>query len=162
MQCSKYGFMRAEQRGTVTSLTMLATLLFMQHGIWFTFSIGSTQRWLMSNFSSTISPSPFLRGALKLFITYRSSYHLGEPSFACWLGVTCVTVLLWRRWCFCCRRWWAACVSPGHWVTVLTSHDTSPCHWDAITHALLGLGQQHPACSLLSYRTACLLSLCIF
>jgi len=50
---------RAEQRGRITSLDLLATLLLMQLGIWLVFWVASTRCWVMLSFLSTNIPKSF-------------------------------------------------------------------------------------------------------
>jgi len=50
MQDCRRGLTRAEQRGRIPSLALLATLLGMQPGIWFAFWAESIYCWLLSGF----------------------------------------------------------------------------------------------------------------
>ena len=58
MQDSQWGLTRVEQRGRIPSLALLATFLLMRPRIWLAFWATSTHWWLISSFSSTVSPSP--------------------------------------------------------------------------------------------------------
>ena len=50
--------MRAEQRGKITSLDLLVTLLSMQPRIWLAFWAASAHCWLMLSLSSADTPNP--------------------------------------------------------------------------------------------------------
>ena len=58
-QYSKWGLMRAEQKGRPTPLDLLLTLLFMQPAIRLAFWAASTYCWLMLNHQTS---SPILLG----------------------------------------------------------------------------------------------------
>ncbi|KAK4812332.1 hypothetical protein QYF61_017109 [Mycteria americana] len=65
-QYSRWGLTRAEQRGRITSLDLLATLLFMQPRIWLAFWAASAHCQLTSSFSSTSTPKSFSAGLLSI------------------------------------------------------------------------------------------------
>jgi len=81
-QYSRWGLMRAEQRGRITSLCLLVALLLVQSRIQLAFWAASTRCWLKLSLSSTDSPKSFSSRLL-------SSHSL--PSLYLCLG------LLWPR-----------------------------------------------------------------
>lgn len=68
---SVWCFTRAEQRERITSLDLLAMLLFMQLKIPLAFWAASSHFLLISNFSSTNIPKSFSTAALKSFVTHQ-------------------------------------------------------------------------------------------
>ena len=58
------GEVSQEQRGRITSLDLLITLLLMQLRIWLAFSAASARYWLMLNLSSISTPKSFSSGLL--------------------------------------------------------------------------------------------------
>lgn len=66
MQESRWSLMGVEQRGRVTSLDLLATLLLMQLKIWLAFWSASAHWWLMLSFLSTNTPKCFSTGLLSI------------------------------------------------------------------------------------------------
>ena len=60
-QYSRWGLTSAEQKGRITSLHLLATLLLMQPRIQLAFWTARAHRWLMSNLPSTSTPMFFLQ-----------------------------------------------------------------------------------------------------
>ena len=66
MQRCGWGPTRAEQRGRITSLDLLATLLLMQSSVQLAFWAVSAHCWLMPSFSSTSTPKSFSAGLLSI------------------------------------------------------------------------------------------------
>ena len=58
-QDSGWGVTRAEQRGRILSLTLLATLLLVQHRIWLAFWAVSAYWWVTLSSSSSSTPTSF-------------------------------------------------------------------------------------------------------
>jgi len=65
-QCCRWGLTRAEQRGTITSLSLLATPLLMQPGIRVALQAASADCWLMSSFLFITIPKSFSAGLLSM------------------------------------------------------------------------------------------------
>jgi len=78
MKYSSWGLMRAELRGTVTSLALLATPLLMEFRIPLAFQAAGAHCWLMFSFSSVRTPKSFSAGLFS-----RSS----SPSLYTYLGL---------------------------------------------------------------------------
>ena len=74
MQDSRWGLTRAEQRGRIPCLNLLATLPLMQPRVQLAFWAAGTHYWLMSSFLSTGTPKFFSSGLLSV---------LSSPSL-CW------------------------------------------------------------------------------
>jgi len=66
MQDYRWGFTRAEWKGRITSLYLLAILLLMQPSVQLAFWTESTCCQLLSSFSSTNTPKSFLEGLLSI------------------------------------------------------------------------------------------------
>jgi len=65
-QDARWGLTRAEQRGRITSLALLATLLLMQPRVRLAFQAASASCQLTSSFSFTSTPMSFLAGLLSV------------------------------------------------------------------------------------------------
>ena len=77
------GITRAEQRGRITSLDLLATLLLMELRIQLAAWAASTHCWVMLSFSSTNIPKSFSSGLLSILSPPSLYLCLGLPSPRC-------------------------------------------------------------------------------
>lgn len=82
MQYCRWCITRAEQRGTITSLTLLATPLLIQPGIQLVLS-ASVHCWLASNFSTTGTPKSFFSELILMSSSPSLYVCLGFPWIRC-------------------------------------------------------------------------------
>ena len=77
------GLTRAKQRGTITSLALLATPLLMEPRILLAFQAASAHCWLMSSFLSTRTPKSFSARLLSRTSSPSFYKYLGLPQPKC-------------------------------------------------------------------------------
>jgi len=83
MQYSSWDLMRTEQRGTITSLTLLVTPLPVEPRIPLAFQAAGAHCWLLLRFSSTRIPKSFSTGLLSRNSSPSLYTYLGLPQPKC-------------------------------------------------------------------------------
>jgi len=111
-QGSWWALTRAEQRGRVPSLDLLATMLLMQPRVWLAFWAASAHCRVMLSFSSTSTPKSFSSGLLSVHPAPSLYLCLGLP----WPVCRTLHLVFWTSWVWH-RLTSQACRGPSRWIS---------------------------------------------